>query len=301
MALSGAQLGLSAVNVLGGLLHPDSRPTCPHHTAACRRRRLATGGVNKQARRRASTSQIPNSNTDLLDLVTSVMRSISPGPPGYTAHRLPALTSTATKRAVTPVNNVHAGIRNKKPITRFTLMKNGASSAEYMSVLDQVLKYIRPEHNWRPRITKIEKVRNETLEKNWNSAKAGMFYPDFSALKFHGTNASAVEAIIKEGFKLPQRAGMYGRGIYFATDSSKSANSLYTQGSGMLLLCQVLLGNVKQVLTADVGITEAQLKRERVDSIFAPRNSRGTGGVANDEFVVYDPNKAIPRYIIHYV
>ena len=49
-----------------------------------------------------------------------------------------------------------------------------------------------------------------------------MFYPDFSALKFHGTDASAVEAIIKDGFKLPEQVGMFGKGIYFATDSSKS-------------------------------------------------------------------------------
>jgi len=300
MAGIGDQLGLSAVNALSNVLLPPCnrhKPGCAKHTAHCR---------NKRA---MSTGQITHgtSSRGLLDLVTSVMRSLSPTPTASSKRSLspapPACKRArlATYNTTTTTNKLHAGIRNKKPITRFTLLKTGASSAEYMSVLDQVLKYIRPEHNWRPKITRIEKVRNEKLEKIWKTAKAKMFYPDFSALKFHGTNASAVEAIIKDGFKLPTRAGMYGKGIYFATDSSKSANTLYTQGSGMLLLCEVLLGNVKQVRSSDSTITDAQLKREHFDSIFAPRNSRSTGGVVNDEFVIYDPDKALPRYIIHYI
>jgi len=287
MAGIGDQLGLSAVNALSSVLMPcGHRPGCAKHAAHCRnKRRMSTGQLSH------------GSGGGLLDLVTSVMRSISPAPP---AKRL-RLSSYNTSTTHIKNNTTHAGIRNKKPITRFTLLKTGASSAEYMSVLDQVLKYIRPEHNWRPKITKIEKVRNEKLEKIWKAAKAKMFYPDFSALKFHGTTASAVDAIIKDGFKLPTRPGMYGKGIYFATDSSKSANTLYTQGSGMLLLCEVLLGNVKQVRCSDSTITDAMLKREHFDSIFAPRNSRSTGGVVNDEFVIYDPAKALPRYIIHYI
>jgi len=35
---------------------------------------------------------------------------------------------------------------------------------------------------------------------------------------------------------------MYGQGVYFAANSTKSANELYTSGSGRLLLCKVLVG-----------------------------------------------------------
>jgi len=36
------------------------------------------------------------------------------------------------------------------------------------------------------------------------------------------------------------------------------------------------------------------------DSVFAPRDTHTSGGVFNDEFVIYNPDQALPKYIIHY-
>ena len=44
----------------------------------------------------------------------------------------------------------------------------------------------------------------------------------------------------------------------------------------------------------------AKLSKEGFDSIFAPRNTKGTGGVLFDEFVVFDPDRVLPEYIVHY-
>jgi hypothetical protein len=69
--------------------------------------------------------------------------------------------------------------------------------------------------------------------------------------KFHGSDPIGSENIPKTGFLAPQPPkpgkppGMYGQGIYFATDSSKSAQEIYTGGSNKLLLCVVLLGKSK--------------------------------------------------------
>jgi Poly(ADP-ribose) polymerase catalytic domain len=93
---------------------------------------------------------------------------------------------------------------------------------------------------------------------------------------------------------------MFGCGIYFATDSSKSAQKTYTKDTNKLLLCDVALGKAKRVDKADPTLNLAKIRQEGFDSVFAPRGTHNTGGVINDEFVIFDPDQAMPRYIIFY-
>jgi len=126
-----------------------------------------------------------------------------------------------------------------------TLDKTGTSSAKYLSVQDKVEKYIQAMHNWVPAITKIEEITNPQLLLKFEQAKLKCFSHHIDS-KFHGTGKEGNENIPKDGFRLPgppphgTRGGMYGQGIYFATDSSKSAQEIYTKGSNKLLLCDVL-------------------------------------------------------------
>ena len=174
---------------------------------------------------------------------------------------------------------------------------------EYTDVQDRVLNYIKPTHNWKPTIAKIEKISNPSLEKKFNLAKKRCT-EKYTAQKFHGTGKGGIENIPREGFKIPPyspgKQPMFGYGIYFATDSSKSAQKIYTKGTNKLLLCDVLLGNAKTVLKADHSLTLAKIRAEGFDSVLAPRDSKSTGGVLYDEFVIYDPDQALPRYIIHF-
>jgi len=183
--------------------------------------------------------------------------------------------------------------------TKHEVINGGSSSAEYMSIQDQVLKYIQPMHNFSPYITKIEKITNLILEQKFEECKATAFGDDVQR-KFHGTGPEGIEGIPKTGFRMPDKAGMYGQGIYFATDSSKSAQAIYTKGSNKLLLCDVLLGKSKQVNRADPLLTLDKIRRSGFDSIFAPRGTKSSGGVENDEFVVFDAHQALPKYIISY-
>ena len=142
---------------------------------------------------------------------------------------------------------------------------------------------------------------NLKLEMGWLQAKTEVFDPTRSDLKFHGTTTEAVDSIIQSGFKLPEaKRQMFGPGIYFATESSKSAQERYTKGSNMLLVCEVLLGKTKTVHQRCEEMTGTKLRHEGYDSLFAQRGTKDTGGVLNDEFVVFDPKQAIPRYIVHY-
>lgn len=51
-------------------------------------------------------------------------------------------------------------------------------------------------------------------------------------LLWHGTNVAVVAAILKSGLRImPHSGGRVGKGIYFASENSKSA--CYGEGSGM--------------------------------------------------------------------
>lgn len=182
--------------------------------------------------------------------------------------------------------------------TTFSKKELEQESPEYMTVYDQVTKYILPMHNWYPHVTKIEKVYNLELEAKYEEYKTEAF-GDHEDRKFHGTDDAGVEGITRQGFRIGS-AGMYGAGIYFATDSSKSSQEIYTKGSNKLLLCKVFLGRAKTVTKADKGLTGKWLRKEGYDSVFAPRGTKSTGGVLNDEFVVFDPRQAVVQYVIHY-
>ena len=159
------------------------------------------------------------------------------------------------------------------------LDKHGGSSAEYQEIEDFVMKNIVPMHKWWPTVVKIEKVTNWKVEKKYEEAKLKLKHY-YEARKFHGTSNEGVEGITENGFRLPSPSinNMYGAGIYFATDSSKSARELYTKGSNKLLVCQVLLGKSLPVTGADKNLDLKALRRKGCDSVYAPRNSASSNG-----------------------
>ncbi len=183
----------------------------------------------------------------------------------------------------------------KRSVDIQKLKSFGSTRAEYQDVEDKVLKYTKDQHNWHCVVTGIDKVKNLSLELKYAQAKLKAI-GNYEVEKFHGTSDEGVTGITKTGFHMPRNAGMFGAGIYFATDSSKSAQEIYTKGSKKLLLCKVLLGRSKVLKVANNNVTLDWLRKEGYDSVHAPRNT----GVQNDEFVIYDPAQAFPKYVIHY-
>ena len=216
------------------------------------------------------------------------------------------------------------GKKRYLPFKKEELKKSGASFEEYYRIEDRVMKYMQQEHGF-IRVVKIEKVHNDKLVHDWFKAKASMADPGKDPrLLFHGTSAEATNGIAKDGFRLPPKGqgNMFGQGIYLATDSTKSANPLYTKGSNRLLVCDTLLGSTcavegwskpfplsKHMKRSSTGsnsgrnyldVDLASVRREGFDSVFAPRNCSGAGGVKFDEMIVYDPKLVLPKYIVHF-
>jgi len=80
-----------------------------------------------------------------------------------------------------------------------------------------------------------------------------------SNLLYHGSRLSNWAGILSQGLKIappeaPVTGYMFGKGVYFADMSSKSANYCYTsrtQPYGLLMLCEVALGKPNKLLDAD--------------------------------------------------
>lgn len=149
---------------------------------------------------------------------------------------------------------------------------------------------------------------------------------------FHGTSIDNARKIVTSGFKLPEKAGMFGRGVYFADCPLKSARFApdHARGSvkrlfehgfsgfrkkmiGQLLLCDVYLGHSKTLRRACKRLNPAtDLKPtswfekvssavsgvEEYDSAYVPGGWFGAVKVC--EYVVYQEHQAIPRYLIEF-
>lgn len=155
---------------------------------------------------------------------------------------------------------------------------------------------------------------------------------------FHGTSKEVADLITESGFDCRQGAeivtghpsnSMFGTGLYFAENSSKSnqyvqcpvcggnsignkkpctdsAESIYEAGGYTMILARVLLGDAQLCLEYDGKIYKkkevAPLKADgtHYDSIFAERKIYGGNTLKYREFVVFDRSQIYPEFLIYY-
>lgn len=78
-------------------------------------------------------------------------------------------------------------------------------------------------------------------------------------LLWHGSRLTNFVGILSQGLRIappqaPVTGYMFGKGVYFADMSSKSANYCFTNpenNTGILILCQVALGECNEKMHAD--------------------------------------------------
>jgi poly [ADP-ribose] polymerase len=77
-------------------------------------------------------------------------------------------------------------------------------------------------------------------------------------LLWHGTNVAVVAAILKSGLRImPHSGGRVGKGIYFASENSKSAGYVRTAGgTGIMFLAEVALGKEHSITMDNWTLTE---------------------------------------------
>lgn len=185
---------------------------------------------------------------------------------------------------------------------RITTLSKEEDTYEYNRVVDRVENYCKAVHGKMLRVTGIERVDNPVLEFLFARRRVELHDPGAPTTElFHGTSAEAIMPIVRDGFRLPEQSkhgAMFGRGIYFATDSSKSER--YCHGHNQLLLCEVAMGKQWKLLGSSKGASQlngSNVLRE-YDAVHAPRDTKETRGVLHDEFIIYHPFQAIVRYIV---
>ncbi|CAL8343212.1 unnamed protein product [Merluccius merluccius] len=149
-------------------------------------------------------------------------------------------------------------------------------------------------------------------------------------LLWHGSRLSNWVGILSQGLRVappeaPVTGYMFGKGIYFADMSSKSANYCFTNqrnNIGLLLLSEVALGDCNELLDADyeahklpegkhstkgMGRTgpnpENAVSLDGVTVPMGPAVKTGTGkagaySLLYNEFIVYDPSQVRMRYLL---
>uniref|UniRef100_A0A0G4F1Y3 Poly [ADP-ribose] polymerase n=1 Tax=Chromera velia CCMP2878 TaxID=1169474 RepID=A0A0G4F1Y3_9ALVE len=200
---------------------------------------------------------------------------------------------------------------------------------QYLRIKDLTEHSALQAHHGALVVVDIEVVVNASLTKRFHEAKRRLrecrhtrphqLDPE---LLFHGTTAEATDAICKTGFRLPERkdTNMFGQGVYFARNSTKSAQRLYTKGSGLLIVCEVVKGRVLNLSAGfntkmpkslsdavkknsqgrwfDVDLSKMQMAG--FDSVMAPRETTRHGGVRNDELIIYDEALALPKFVVRF-
>lgn len=149
-------------------------------------------------------------------------------------------------------------------------------------------------------------------------------------LLWHGSRLSNWVGILSQGLRVappeaPVTGYMFGKGIYFADMSSKSANYCFASqqhSTGLLLLCEVALGDSRELLDADYQADKLPAGKHStkglgqtgpdpqnnvtLDGMTVPMGPAVRTGVGENggysllynEFIVYDPAQIRMRYLL---
>ena len=110
---------------------------------------------------------------------------------------------------------------------------------------------------------------------------------------FHGTRATNIQPILASNLRLPTWSGLYGAGIYFATDRSKShgyCGLSQLRGTNFMFICDVIIGVPHMTLNYG-DWTEPPTSKH---SIFFHDLSD------DDEHIIFNPNYQRIRYLIEF-
>ena len=127
-------------------------------------------------------------------------------------------------------------------------------------------------------------------------------------LVFHGAPSDIIERLQMQGLDAryagEHRGKMFGNGLYFATNSSKS--DIYTTpdaaGLRCLLVVRVCLGEPHRAKAGDKSMKRApdrQDQRGPLSSVVGLKENEG-GVLQHREYVVYRETQTLPQYAVWY-
>lgn len=130
------------------------------------------------------------------------------------------------------------------------------SSNEFNMLSDYLVKFTGSTHHVSYKVEQIFRIERSGERDRFDSSPYASIKSD-RRLLWHGSRATNFGGILSQGLRIappeaPSTGYMFGKGIYLADMSSKSANyccSYNTGGTALLLLCEAELGDPMQKLT----------------------------------------------------
>ncbi|KAI3966922.1 hypothetical protein MKX01_021508 [Papaver californicum] len=201
-----------------------------------------------------------------------------------------------------------------------------ADSKEY-SVIEKYMKntHAKTHSNYTVDIVQLFRVSRKCEDerfRKFSNTKNRM-------LLWHGSRLTNWTGILSQGLRIappeaPSTGYMFGKGVYFADMFSKSANYCYSSSSsrtGVLLLCEVALGEMAELLHSDYNadkLPAGKLSTKGVGStapdpsefealddgvvvpLGNPKEQRDRkGSLLYNEYIVYNVDQIRMRYLIH--
>ncbi|GJY12110.1 poly [ADP-ribose] polymerase 2 [Tanacetum coccineum] len=193
-------------------------------------------------------------------------------------------------------------------ITKYTKNTHAKTHSNYDVEIVQIFRTSR--HGENDRFSKFSKTKNRML-------------------LWHGSRLSNWTGILSQGLRIappeaPVTGYMFGKGVYFADMFSKSANycCAYQQASaGVLLLCEVALGEMAELLNADynadklphgklstkgVGTTAPDMSEAETleDGVVVPlgqpkQQLKSKASLLYNEYIAYNVDQIRMRYLVH--
>jgi len=188
------------------------------------------------------------------------------------------------------------------------------------AMLNQFMENTKGKH-YNPKIIqayKVARIEEKTRFMKWKNMHNRQ-------LLWHGSGRVNYVGILSTGLRINPgnvvKAGsMFGNGLYFANCSTKSAQYMRVSHGqvGIMLLCEVALGNCYQRYSADyiyklpdnyhstwgIGCVTPDVTKQKVlsDGTIVPMgplitNTGQTGSLQYDEFIVYDQSQVRIKYL----
>jgi poly [ADP-ribose] polymerase len=120
---------------------------------------------------------------------------------------------------------------------------------------------------------------------------------------FHGTRSANILNILNQGLLIKPKTAvhtgsMFGNGIYFADQSTKSSQYAHKYASNkypssFLFLCDVATGNIKKYNDAQSHLHSSPTGYDSVQGV------EGRSLIHN-EYIVYNPNQSLIKYLIEF-
>ncbi|KAJ9207153.1 hypothetical protein DTO164E3_427 [Paecilomyces variotii] len=211
------------------------------------------------------------------------------------------------------------------------------SSSEFKEIKDYLLGTHGSTHHLRYQVLDIFRIERQGENDRFNKSPYANLPNSNRRLLWHGSRSTNFGGILSQGLRIappeaPVSGYMFGKGVYFADMSSKSANYCWSSSSanmGLLLLCDVELGDPMLELTSanfnagndakaggmlstlgkgmtvpqgwkDAGCVHPSLKGVKMPDTSAPLGSSGGfHGLMYNEYIVYDVAQIRQKYLLH--